>query len=323
MKKKSVRQKKTAGTPKKKKTGEAIELGKWLAGFRTEKLEMSRLELATMLGVDRSAVRSWENGDFQPSAESLIKLADQVDLPLAYEVWEKAGIDVRKLMTPGGSGAVRLTLPLFPFAAGDEVEFDSQETGPWALLDQPVVVEFTKYPERQEVELSQRWMDERRGTLAKVDLVESEKQHLIERQRLEQNGSEEALRKFDAADAAAEELAKRWTPDEHGMIRLEGAQAGWLRFEVAGCDDPGLPRMDWPETHGRPWRLVLQGASVRGLAARHLVQLTEFEKGSANREDVKLLEGMRIKGRVCCWRRRTGLQEAGPDPDPTGEKGPK
>lgn len=305
MKKKSVAKKKGV----RPRTQEAIELGGWLAKFRTEKLKKSRTELATMLAVDRSAVRSWENGDFQPSAESLIKLANQVDLPMAYEVWEKAGIDVGKLMTPGGSGALRLTLPLFPFAAGDVVEFDGEETGPWALLDQPVVVEFTKYPERQEVgptRAGPQWMRER-PTKSDRDLVELEKE---ERQWVEKHGSDEAIKNLDTADAAAEELAKRWTPDEHGMIRLKGAQAGWLRFEVAGCDDPGLPRMDWPETHGRPWRLVLQGASVRGLAARTLVQLTEFEEGPANREDVKLLEGMRLKGRVCCWRRSSGKAEA-------------
>ena len=268
-----------------------------------------------MLGVNRSAVRSWENGDFRPSAESLIRLANQVDYALALELWEKAGIDTEKLTAVRPKQILRLTHGLFPFASGDLVGIDSEvdpkidpgvdpETDPWDLLQQLVVVQFARYPES----LSPDSPGQAPKVFPRAAVVEQkllEKEESIRRQLIELYGSDVAVGRLAAQDAFEEELAERWTPDfeKDGMIRLEAIQAGWLRFEVAGDELSA----DWPETRGRPWRLVLQGASVKGIEAGIAVPLTNWETSAPARKI--RLKCKRIAGRVVSWIRVTGSQE--------------
>ncbi len=264
-----------------------------------------------MLGLNRSAVRSWENGDFRPSAESLIRLANQVDYELALEIWGKAGIDTEKLTAVRPKQMLRLSHTLYPFAAGDLVGVEGDpghpETDPWAFLQQLVVVQFTKYPELLSPDILSQPPEffQRRG--AGVDLEFEDKEKSIRRQLVELYGSDVAVEALAAQDEFEKELAKRWTPDKDGMIQLEAIQAGWLRFEVAG-DDLDHASANWPETAGRPWRLVLQAASVKGVAAGIAVPLTNWETFSAARKIS--LKGKRIKGRVVCWFRTIGPQEA-------------
>jgi transcriptional regulator with XRE-family HTH domain len=257
------------------RTPELVKLGKWLTEFRKTKLnDMSRPQLAQLLGVDRSAVRSWENGDFRPSAEKLIHLANRVEFKSALEIWEKAGIDISKLTTAMGSGMLRLTLGLFPFAAGDVVGIDGSDADPWGLIGQPVVVQSPEDPERVD-----------------LDLTRSEVQGILQR-----------AVKVDLPAARQSELEKRLAAKD-GVIR-QGTQAGWLVLEVAG-DDLAPALADWRETVG-PWRLVLRGARVKGIAPGGTVPLTRWSTSAVGRKIS--LEDKRIKGRVCCWLRTTDSQ---------------
>lgn len=259
-----------------------------------------------MLGVNRSAVRSWENGDFKPSAESLIGLANKVDYELALELWGKAGINIEKLTTARGSQRLRLTFGLFPFAAGDIVGIDDSATDDiWGLLGTLVVVEFSRYPGRTEVDLSQRWREG--GT--KVDLAELEKQESIARQYEKRDGGltpAERTQREDAQRASVSDLVKRLTPDPHGLIGLRHIQAGWLRLRLAGDPDFTTSSGDlasWVSTDD-PWQLVLEGASVKGIVLGERVPLfpvTGWERSKKGR-NITLRE-VRVLGRVSCWER--------------------
>jgi len=340
---------------RRKGTPEARKLGRWLTRVRTEELQMSRSDLAEKLDVDRSTVASWENGDYQLSAENLIKLGNVLPFPADLDAWQRAGLDVAKLWPKETSpGMFRLTMGLFPFEAGDAVGIDDSLTDPWDLIGSLVVVRFTRYPERTEVELSQREVERLRAR-PKVDIAELEKQHAIRRQFLERYGSKEALETFDADDAAAEKLAERWTPDEHGTIRLDATQAGWLRLQFADDPDfvtePPPPRRPgdrpaWPEGQGL-WRLVLQGASLKGVRVPLIGWKTKAtgilmddhsgvitmanEDLGINSAGVTALREKEILGQVRNWMRATGLRARPPDraepkdasPKAKSRKGPK
>lgn len=325
MKKKAQKQAVTPEAKARKRAGtpEAKEWGAWLRDIRKIKLTspgkkapgISQKDLAKRLGVERSTIASWENGDYSPSAESLIKLGNELSFPEAFDPWQRAGLNVARLRLWTAAVApetFRLTFGLFPFEAGDVVAVDDSAIDDiWTLLGTLVVVEFSRYPARLEVDLSQREVQRllERGT--KVELAELEKQESSHRELKEQEcGQSTAGRALrdDAQRAFKSKLAKGCAPDEHGFIGLRHIQAaGWLRLKLA--DDPDLtipPSGDLAasvETTG-PWQLVLQGASVRGVIHGLNVPLTDWEISPMGRK-IKLHEG-RILGRVSYWMRATG-----------------
>lgn len=256
--------------------------------------------------LDRERSKKWEARRAQPGETIKVPLieasatgAGDVEATWDIPAWLISDRD------PASIICARSTWELFPFESGDILVIDRWANDPWELIQQGslVAVHFTRYPERIRVDLSQRAI-QRAATV--VDLAELEKQHSIHRQFLEQHGSKEALQTFDADDAAAEELAKRWTPDEHGTIDLQHIQAGWLRLELAGYpdfaarSDPGR----WPD-ETLPWRLGLQAASVAGVTSGGgvTVPLTPmtaaWEENSNWRDHPPIrLTGSRILGRV-------------------------
>src|ERR1035437_6106891 len=248
---------------KRVRTKEAVATGKWVAGVR-KKAGLTQQELAERLQVERSTCASWETGDYRPSAESLIRIGNEFSYAEALVAWRKAGINTQKLEVferPMPGNMERLTESLFPFEAGDVIGIDNSGVSDiWALLGEVVVVSFDRYPAELPAELSER--DLQRMMAAKVDLPKPTKAEIEE--------------------LGKNELAKRWTPDEHGEIELKAVQAGWLRLQL--YDDPDFVMFDfdqaaWPKAEGR-WRLVLQGANVKGIGSRAAslsVPLTSWE----------------------------------------------
>ncbi len=314
MKKKA---RKRAGTP------EAKELGEWLRDIRKGKLTspgkkepgISQQELAQRLGVERSTVTSWEHGDYKPSPETLIKLGNQLSFPEAFDPWKRAGLDLPKLQLwtgPVAPKTFRLTAGLFPFQAGDVVGVDESAIDDiWGVIGSLVVVEFNRYPARVEVELSQRWLQQRRERGTKVDLAELEQEEAIRRAYAEQDGGLTALERAardDEQHARNSKLLAKWTPDKHGLIDLRHIQAGWLRLRLAEDPDFSWGEDPAPALLGTagPWQLVLQGASVRGITGGANVPLTDWET-SRKGTNIKLIEKL-ILGRVSYWMRATGSE---------------
>jgi transcriptional regulator with XRE-family HTH domain len=282
---------------KRVRTKEAVDTGNWVAGVR-KKEGLTQQELADRLKVDRSTLASWETGDYRPSAESLIRIGNEFSYAEALVAWEKAGINTQKLEVfkrPMPGNMERLTGSLFPFEAGDVIGIDNSPVSDiWALLGEVVVVSFDRYPAEWPAELSQR--DRQRMMAAKVDFPKPTKAEI--------------------EDLGKTELAKRWTPDEHGEIEIKAVLAGWLRLQI--YDDPDFVMFDfdqaaWPKAEGR-WRLVLQGANVKGIgirAASLSVPLTSWETRPKGR--MVQLRGKQVLGCVTLWIRARELSAASPD----------
>ena len=282
---------------KRVRTKEAVATGKWVAGVR-KKAGLTQQELAERLQVERSTLASWETGDYRPSAESLIRIGNEFSYAEALVAWRKAGINTQKLEVferPMPGNMERLTESLFPFEAGDVIGIDNSGVSDiWALLGEVVVVSFDRYPAELPAELSER--DLQRMMAAKVDLPKPTKAEIEE--------------------LGKNELAKRWTPDEHGEIELKAVQAGWLRLQL--YDDPDFVMFDfdqaaWPKAEGR-WRLVLQGANVKGIgfrAATALIALTSWDTRPKGR--MVQLHGKQVLGCMALWIRARELSAASPD----------
>jgi transcriptional regulator with XRE-family HTH domain len=209
----------------------------------------------------------------------------------------------------------RASSSLFPFSSGDTLLIDRAESDLWQLAGSGsvVAVHFTRFPEILPLNVDQSYIQQRHERVAKVELAQVEKEHSIRRQILEQSGSEESLRQFDAHDADAAELGKRFTPDEAGTFALEKIQAGWLSLEIAGSPEFAIlgDREYWPTVVG-PWRMVLQAARVRGVTATDMrIPLTEWSsreewgrrlsEGLHDSRGMTLLGHVKVLGRVISW----------------------
>lgn len=173
-----------AERPPRARTEHAKLIGAFIRELARKGLGISQGELAKRLGVARSTVCSWENGDYGPGPAKLIELGNLLPSPLCFQAWREAGIDDCKLkhsvaiLAPGMRGVplvelgptgvasesgrwdlpeatiapwqkvscARLSAPLFPFAKGDIVALDPAVIDVWDLCDELVTVHFLRYP---------------------------------------------------------------------------------------------------------------------------------------------------------------------------------
>jgi transcriptional regulator with XRE-family HTH domain len=318
-------------TPKKKTgtsggTSEKDKIDPRAAGnliklIRTKDLRIKQHQLATRLEVDPTTVSNWERGAYAPSRDIILRIAGWVSPNFALDLWRLAGVDVDRLRMGYGS----------PSSNDGTVEID--------LLDADNALK--EGPKAKEV-VPRSWLGDWCMGLS-VEDAEKKTSSAFCAIRVR---SPISLFPFASGDIA---VIERSTPrisallgrpvaihfarfpevltpsGAEGSFELKAIQVGWLAIDRPDQPDFSIntPQAEAPSSHSReelsymePWRLILRGASVQGIARRSSwpgIPITEWK--SDRKADVKeFAAGLRdvpfnfrphiqILGPVICWKR--------------------
>lgn len=277
-------------------------------------------QLADKLGVERSAVGAWESGQYRPSAETLLKIANLAPYPLSIQAWQEAGVDFQKLWHESSNrlieeavkgGLFRVPLLELPDP------FDHEER---SLLLGPPLSRGLEAPDIVCVRIGApvRLFPFSNGQVAIIDRSKTDWWELIESGSLvaiylsrypevlgwDLQTETRSLERYQSEPPVPiENWPPHLLPDSDALIGLEAIHLGWLALERPY--DPGFRMLgdmnrwgDLPAT-ADPWRVVLSGADVRGVSGSGLVQLTQWQTEPSWRNRPHIIpEHVKLLGRV-------------------------
>ena len=316
---------------KKKRAGDAADLGDWLRVLRKQSLKLSQEMLAQKLGIKRSTVSAWENGTYKPSVEILNKLGNELNYPECLSVWEAAGIKTVKLQWASAPRAQEGPIIDVPLMQASDSRDGGAEVGSFSLPSALVRVPGSTVCVR--LSGSMNFFPFSNGEIAVVDKSETdawtlEKQlvavHFKRFPNLLDIPPNVGLPRRTTAPfdlrryKLLEKLNPGWSsaaisdssPDvdieEAFAYKHPGLQIGWVLFQR---ENQG---QQLPED-GERWRFMLQGAAIEEIGHGFSIPLTEWQEkskwwqGQPAHPKAPLIEGRTILGRVTCWMRGAGL----------------
>jgi transcriptional regulator with XRE-family HTH domain len=288
---------------------------------RTKDLRIKQHQLATRLEVDPTTVSNWERGAYAPSRDIILRIAGWVSPNFALDLWRLAGVDVDRLRMGYGS----------PSSNDGNVEID--------LLDADNALK--EGPKAKEL-VPRSWLGDRCMGLS----VEDAEKKISSGFCAIRVRSPISLFPFAAGDIAVIERSTLrmsallghpvaihfarfpemlTSSGAEGSFELQAIQVGWLAIDRPDQPDFSInaPLADAPSYRSReelsymePWRLILRGASVQGIARGSSwpgIPISEWK--SDRKSDVQAFAAglndvsfnfrphIQILGPVICWKR--------------------